>query len=660
MGQVQAQNNPLRRMPGLSGGMRGMGGMSQGKADSLEHRTGKEDSITIRYRLLDNSRYRFFDSSLIDFTDRFPLRWTQVNLGNLGNAAENRRFSPTLQSGWNHGFHAFDAYQFSLPETRFYNTTRPYSELGYLIGSKAEQMISLLHTQNIRPNWNAALQYRLVNSPGNFQNQNTNHNNYRFTSWYQSKNKRYQQFLIILGNKLQSGENGGIRTDGNYLDSSVYSANRYIIPTVIGGNNLSSRNFFSSTIRTGNLYTTAEYILRQQYDLGQKDSLRVNDTTLIRLFYPRLRFEYEYAYRSYNFRFKGSEGDSLYYKQLYGLRFKPGQPNLLLQDQWKEWLHDFSVYTFPDAKNVQQFLKLGAAFQTVHGAFDSSRVRQNFTNLYVHGEYRNFTRNKKWEIEALGNFYVNGYHSGDYHALLTLQRFLRSKEENILLGFENANRKPSFVFNPVSSFHFDSRADLNKENTTRLFGTWNQKNFQAQVQYLLLSNYTYFSEFYKISQVSTLFTVLQVSLFKDVKLGRKGWHWRNWAEIQQKTGSASVNLPLLMARSQLAYDGNLGFRNLLLSTGVELRYFTPYKANGYSPVTGQFFYQDQQRIAMRFPELAGYLHFRIRSFLAYVRAENLNALDISTGAFTRNNQLLYGYPTPGLTIRFGIFWSFVN
>ncbi|NJO25216.1 MAG: putative porin, partial [Bacteroidia bacterium] len=66
----------------------------------------------------------------------------------------------------------------------FFNTTKPYTELNYTLGSRVEQMIEVMHTQNIRPQWNASMQYRLINSPGFFKNQKTNHNNYLFTSWY--------------------------------------------------------------------------------------------------------------------------------------------------------------------------------------------------------------------------------------------------------------------------------------------------------------------------------------------------------------------------------------------------------------------------------------------------------------------------------------------
>ncbi len=55
------------------------------------------------------------------------------------------------------------------------------------------------------------------------------------------------------------------------------------------------------------------------------------------------------------------------------------------------------------------------------------------------------------------------------------------------------------------------------------------------------------------------------------------------------------------------------------------------------------------------------MHFRIRSFTAYLRFENLNSLRIDNGLeFKRHNFGAPQYPYPGLVTRFGIYWSFVN
>ena len=115
--------------------------MSQGKGDSLKHRTGLEDSITIRFRYLDSSGLQSFDSTVSDFTKRFPIPWHHVHLGNFGTATQSFIFNPILQPGWDAGFHALDVYNHTVPQTRFYTTTRPYSEIAYMLGSQAIQTL---------------------------------------------------------------------------------------------------------------------------------------------------------------------------------------------------------------------------------------------------------------------------------------------------------------------------------------------------------------------------------------------------------------------------------------------------------------------------------------------------------------------------------------
>jgi hypothetical protein len=232
------------------------------------------------------------------------------------------------------------------------------------------------------------------------------------------------------------------------------------------------------------------------------------------------------------------------------------------------------------------------------------------------------------------------------------------------LGFANVNRTPSFVFDSTSSFYLDSNNlynKFNKENTTEIFGSLDLPKIKTKIygRYLLISNYSYFKDFYHPAQEGTLFNMLQITAQKEFKLGRR-WNWRTWVVIQQVTGNPPVNVPFFLTRNQIGYDGNLGFKNLLASFGLEMRYFTPYKADGYSPVIGQFFNQENQTIKMKAPDIAAYLHFRIKTFTAYLHFENLNTLDLSTGQFTNNNLVSPNYPYPGLQMRIGVYWSFVN
>jgi hypothetical protein len=645
-----------------------------GKSDTLAHR--KADTITLNFRYLDSSRLLKLDSSILDLGRKIPRPATWINLGNMGTAARDLVFSPRMQSGWDPGWHSYDLYKFTVDETRFFNTTRPYTELGYMLAARGEQFVKVLHTQNIRPNWNFSFEYRLLNSPGTFQNQNTNHSNIRFGSWYQSKNKRYQNFFVLVTSKLAASENGGIQNPKD-LDSVQY-ANQATLPVKLGnGLQQATGNIFSAPITTGTRFSTATYMLRQQYDLGQKDSI-VTDSSVIPLFYPRVRLEHTFSYSTYNYRyFDFSQGatyalDSNYYWKNYNLAtLLPTSDTVYLQDQWKVVSNDFSIYQFPDSKNPQQFIKLGATLELLKGNFDTSMTSGtpqpihglNTQNVFAHGEYRNKTRNQLWDIEAFGRLYLNGLNSGDYNAYISLRRLISRRIGYFQAGFENANRTPGFVYDRSSSFYLDSanKSSFGKENTTHLFASLDQPRNQLTLSgsYYLMTNYSYFTDYSRERQAS-VFNLLQISIKKQFTLYRH-WKWRTLTYVQQVAGSSPVHVPLLLSTNQVGYDGSLGFKNLNISFGAELRYMSPYKADGYAPVTGQFFSQDST-IHQRLPDINLYLHFRVRSFTAYLRAENLNAMKFSPRGYGYygNNFVAPNYPYPGLNIRFGFFWGFVN
>src|SRR5215216_105754 len=129
--------------------------------EQLKHRDPLADSITISYHYFDSSRAHRLDSSINDFFTRSPVPYYYRDIGNFGNAAKSFLFTPYMKPGWDAGFHSYDIYYFTVENTRQFTTTRPYTELAYLLGSKSEQMINLMHTQNRKSNINFGFEYRL-------------------------------------------------------------------------------------------------------------------------------------------------------------------------------------------------------------------------------------------------------------------------------------------------------------------------------------------------------------------------------------------------------------------------------------------------------------------------------------------------------------------
>lgn len=646
-------------MGGIGGNRQGMGNMLRGEGtDSLKRRDKNEDSITIFYRLLDRWGPFTLDSSVADFTKRFPIKASTIHLGNLGSASRSLLFATPEQIGLDPGFHAYDLYKWGEQDVRFFQTTRPYSEINYQLGSRVEQQISLLHTQNIKPNWNFMFQYRLVNSPGIFQHQRSNHNNYLFSSRYQSTNLRYHVWMYILGNRLQSEESGGIIDTTNILDDPIYN-DRFNIPVWMGGASTFTANFFSNSIATGNRYRQTQFLWRQQYDLGKKDSL-VTDSTVVPLFFPRLRLEHQLRYDRSAYNFFDKQPRFEYYETFYtGL---PAQfDSLELRDNWRTLSNSFSIYQFPDAKNLQQYFKVGAELQLIEGR--TSKGEFSFFNTIGQFLYRNLTRNKKWEMELGGQLFLAGEHSGDYRVRVQLQRSLANKRGSLLVGALQINRTPAFIYDARSSFLLTAPTTVfKKENYTQFFSVvdWSALGITLRGDYFLVNNFSYLTDFQKPFQAASLFNVLQLQALKSFRFAKK-FYWHAEFYFQQRVGAARLNLMPFFTRHRLAYEGNLGFKNLNLATGLEIRYRPPYKADRYSPLLGQFFYQDRVVVSNPLPDVAAYANFRIRPFTAFIRAENLNtARNLEGFGFTRNNLLAEGYPLQGLHLRVGIFWQFVN
>jgi hypothetical protein len=129
--------------------------------------------------------------------------------------------------------------------------------------------------------------------------------------------------------------------------------------------------------------------------------------------------------------------------------------------------------------------------------------------------------------------------------------------------------------------------------------------------------------------------------------------------VQVVDQSAPINIPFILSRQRLAFEGNF-YKNLNLSTGIEVIYHTDFKADDYMPITGQFYLQNSYMLQNR-PTANAFLHFMIKRLKGYIRLENLNTL-IPTSSSLGNtyNFTAQNYPGTGTWFRVGIWWNFIN
>jgi len=623
--------------------------------DSLQKRDQNADSITIFYKLYNNNEIRKVDSSINDFFVHYPLLYTNYNLGNLGTASKSYIFTTQKKSGFDAGFHAYDGYSYTLAATPFYQTTRPYTELGYLLGGKGEQLIEVRHTQNKTQQLNFSFEYRFSNSPGNLKNQNANLNNMRITAHFQSKRKRYESYFVMLANKAASSENGGL-VKASLLDSLSLN-NPYELETRLGVSGASFRNPFNTSIATGSTYKNNTYLWRQTYDLGQKDSI-VKDTVVIHLFYPRLRFQNEIKLESNQFVFEDRATNDISYLKYFNYNTDPNT-NIKFADNWNIVTNDFSLISYPQKNNSNQFLQVGSGYAHLATTLLHLQTWSDY-DLYSFGIYKNKTRNQLWDLLASGKLYLNGYHAGDYDAQFYLSRILNTKGTYLKIAFQNSNRTPSANYLGLTQFPIYPLIGVQKENTVDLNGELgnNKKGFRVSFNYQLINNYNYFSSGFQPVVYAKPISYISTLLANTIKLSTH-WNWYNETTVQVVDQAAPIHIPFILSRQRIAFEGNF-YKNLNLSTGLEMIYHTDFKADDYMPLTGQFFVQNAYMLHNR-PTANAFLHFMIKRFKAYIRLENLNTLIPTSNSLGNTyNFTAKNYPGTGTWFRVGIWWNFIN
>ena len=176
----------------------------------------------------------------------------------------------------------------------------------------------------------------------------------------------------------------------------------YELSTRLGISGIASRNPFNTRVNTGNIYKESIFFLRHHYDLGTKDSL-VTDSTVIKLFYPRIRFEHDVHYSTREYQFIDYLVDSVNsfrYKQYFN--YKTTNDTIRYIDKWNKLSNTFSLISYPEKNNLSQFLKLGITVENIQGRFNDTITTSGLYNVFASGEYRNRTRNQIWDIEARG------------------------------------------------------------------------------------------------------------------------------------------------------------------------------------------------------------------------------------------------------------------
>ncbi|WP_179354308.1 putative porin [Winogradskyella vidalii] len=522
-------------------------------------------------------------------------------------------------------------------DINFYEVPTPWTRLTYKTAFEQGQLLDAFFTVNLSKQLNFSIAYKGLRSLGNYQNVLTSSGNFRFTTKYHTKDKKYYAKGYVVMQDLLNQENGGLQsedienfTSGNeeFLDRSVFDPNFEDAENILKGKRFYFEHAYSLT--------------------NEMDSLDNNSVAVIN----KITFEDKYflydqtsaATDFYGSAFDSSINDKVTlenFKTSLGLSYSNnilGQMQFALNYTNLNYGYN-SVVLFPSqtiTNRIQSdFLGLEGGYSKAYKGFSiSAQGGLNLSDTFV-GSFLDGTINLKLneDIAFSGGVSIN------------------SK----LANFNYLLYQSDYV--NYNWYNFD---DFKNVNTQQLkFNIESQKWLNAYLDISNIDNYTYFNleettdgvNVIKPKQYNKPLQYLRLKLQKDFSLGN--FTLDNTLMYQNVVSDEDVlNIPAIISRNTLYYSNQLFKKAMTLQTGVTFNYFTAYNMNGYDPLLAEFYTQNETELG-GFPRLDFFINAKVRQTRIFFKAEHFNSSFTGYDYFSAPNN-----PYRDFTIRFGLVWDF--
>ncbi len=532
------------------------------------------------------------------------------------------------------GFKAKHFAYMEVEDIKYYNVATPFTDLFYRSVLEQGQILDAFITVNTSENLNFAVAYKGLRSIGKYINSISSNGNFRFITSYNTTNKRYILKLHFTAQDFSNEENGGItntslfesgqdpytereRLDVYFRDAtSLLKGNRYFFDHTF---RLSKDNPNSIVLHHQFNYENKSFQYSQPTSsdrFGARYASSINNKTRYNKMYNMLGAAYanetfgtvEFYLEDYNYNY--------FYRRII-----IGEDGLEVPNSINDRINTYGArYTYQKDKLKGTIL------------FSNSITNQSLANIDISARYtfdeENILSFRYQNINKLPDLNYRLYQS----------------------GYTNYNWYNSFKNEKINSFEFEAKT----------------KWLNASLQYTVLDDHLYFAREYtepEENQIEQLITspeqyngtinYLSLKASKDFRFGKFGF---DNTLLYQNVGQDDniLNVPDFVTRNTFYYSEYLFKKALFIQTGVTFQYFTEYHANGYNPLTGEFYVQDREKIG-GFPLMDFFLNAKVKQFRVFLKAEHFNSSFTGYNFYSAPN-----YPYRDFTVRFGVIWDFFS
>lgn len=535
-------------------------------------------------------------------------------------------------------------YSYSVETMPFYNVKTPYTELGYwgtLFANKQkeETNIRFLHTQNFTPAFNFNILYKRYGGNGMLENESTDNRTFAITGNYLGK--RYIAQAGYIFNRVKRDENGGISDLSMVLDTIV---DLRTVPVRL--------NDASSKYKKNTIFLTHSY--------GIPIRFKKNDTTAVgegTMAYIGHTGEFSTYTRSYddNIAMTDTVAREFYNNKFFinptatsdSVRVMNLENRLFIKLQ--PWAREAIVSGLEGGVGYQHLSYYKFSPEMLMSG--NRNVKEN--NLYLYFGARGSVK-QYFQWEGFGKYYLAGYNRNDFSigGKIKVSFYPISQGIHITGKIDVSQQRPAFFYNNYYSNHYVWENDFDKTTNTSVQGKMTIPTYgmEAFFGYSLLNNNIYLDTLGNAVQNTESMSVMTAWLRKDFRLWK--FHMENKILFQLSSKQEVVPLPKLALNLRYYLEFNLVKNVLSAQIGADATFNTDYYGQAYSPASGLFYNQRDEKIGGT-PYIDVFVNLQWKRASIFVKWVNAGQDWPDSDYFSANR-----YVRPQTALKFGIFWPF--
>ena len=571
------------------------------------------------------------------------------DLGNPGSPVFHLDFQPLPAFGFNFGFDQFDTYRYTADNIPFFNTQNILTDIFYNQGPNTLQTINVLHTQNIKRDWNASVQYHGLSSPGYYDWQASKFSIISLNTWYRSPNGHYMAMASTVWNIFSFEENGGLISPFLY-DSLTAPHDKQIVPSYLNN----ARQTFNDQ----------SYTLNQFWFIGVSETKHFKKDTsnyTIKVLKPRLYLEHRFNYydKKYYFHdtaegpfFPGTTNDTGLVADHYRMRDISNRVSIgtaLFRDS----LSDTGNVNIPFAFSAYARQDLIRATE--------DRLDTSFQNFAIGGTLGGMYSLYRLKLD----YTLLGYNAGDYLAQAGLNLKIWPKLPVLSLQATAQQAAPAFIMQRMTSHYFNWENNFTKQKFYEFqAGLFNILHTDITARYVVAANYVYMGPEIKPVQADTIINYGNLTVFNHLQLGH--FHFNTSATYQKVLQGQFIHVPTYVLHGSYYFENSWFKKALFWQAGVDVRYYSSYFGNAYMPGISTF-YEQNTFTTGNFPVLDVWFAGKIKRFRLYIKFENVLSAFIGPNEWINgpSQWLSPNYPAAinditTVPIRFGVRWMFFD